>query len=358
MRVQIGGTVMDNDSARIYRRYGYNDVCCPQDVRDALAVPEDEEGLIFEVNSGGGSAYRGLEMYTLLRESKRHVTVEIQSIAASAASVFACGADKVKISPVANVMVHRAATSASGTEQDMTEAGQMLRTVDESILNAYEDKCKKKTTRDELKELMKQQTFFTAQEALDRGLADEIMWQDQDPESRLTSSAVAMAGGIRQAFACLPPISELERCQQEGEGAPVHTDSVENTTGKPENKKEGQKMPMTMEELERDNQALLAEIRTNAAKAERERLAGIDAMSMAGYEDLIEAAKKDPAATAESVAVQIVARQKKQGENFLNGRAADVQDGNLNDVGTATPAGGENSEEELNAILDEVFKET
>lgn len=354
MRVQLSGTVTSNDTARLYRKWGYTGVCCPQDVRDALNQPEDAEGLIFEINSGGGSVYQGLEMYSLLRGSGRKVTVEIQSIAASAASVFACGADRVRISPVANVMIHRASSWADGNEQDMNEAAQMLRTVDQSILNAYEDKCKEKSTRAELEELMKNETFFTAQEALERGLADEILWQEQDPESRLTSSAVAMAGGLRQAFASLPPISELQRRQQAEGGEPEPEGDAENNTGRPENNKEGRGMPMTLEELQRDNAELLAEIRRDAAAAERKRLEGIDAMAMAGFEDLIDAAKKDPEATAESVAVQIVARQKKLGESFLSGRDADVQDGNLGAVGAAAPA-GKSAEDELKNALDEVF---
>ena len=358
MRVQLGGTVVNNDQAAIYRRWGYNDVCCPQDVRAALDSPEDQEGLIFEINSGGGSVYAGLEMYTLLRNSSRHVTVEIQSIAASAASVFASGADTVRISPVANVMLHRARSWAEGTEQDMGEAGQMLRTVDESILNAYEHKCQGKTDRETLHDLMRNETFFTAQEAVERGFADKILWEDQDAETKLTSSAVAMAGGMRQAFAALPPIEELMRREQEGTqgaGEPKNAGGVEDNTGKPENETEERKMPMTLDELTRDNPELLAEIRTAAAEAERERLSAIDDMSMAGFEDLISAAKEDPEATAESVAVQIVARQKKQGKKFLGDRDKDVKDGKVDQVETSTPAAGENGQDELNAVLDEVF---
>lgn len=346
MRVQLNGTVLDNDTAGLYRRWGYSDVCCPQDVRDALAAPEDQEGLIFEINSGGGSAYRGLEMYTLIRDSKRHVTVEIQSIAASAASVIAAAADTVRISPVANIMIHRASTSASGNEQDMTETGQMLRTADESILSAYENKCKEKKTRAELRTLMEHETFFTAQEALDCGLADEIMWADQDPETSLTKSAVAMAGGIRQAFASLPPIEELKRGEQRG---------AENNTGEPGINKEERKMPVTMDELEKENKELLNEIRSAAAKAERDRLSAIEGMSMAGFEDIISAAKQDPNATYESVAVQIVASQKKQGGAFLKERDKDVKDSNVGEVGAEAPQGKDDAGE-LDAFLDRIFK--
>lgn len=359
MRMQLGGQVVTNDDARLYRRWGYS-VCCPQDIRDALETPEDEEGLIFEVNSGGGSVYSGLEMYTLIRNSGRRVTVEIQSIAASAASVFASAADTVKISPVANVMIHRASSWASGTEQDMGEAAQMLRTIDESILNAYEHKCQGKTDRETLHDLMRNETFFTAQEAVERGLADEILWEDQDPDSKLTSSAVAMAGGMKQALASLPTIEELTRMEQEaaqGGGDAENAAGAGDITGTPENKKEEQKMPMTLDELTKDNPELLAEIRTSAAQAERERLSAIDNMSMAGFEDLISVAKEDPNATAETVAVQIIARQKQQGQTFLLGRSKDVKDSKVDQVEAGTPTNGKDGQDELEAVLNDVFPE-
>lgn len=156
------------------------------DIRAALSQPEDEEGLIFELNSGGGSVYDGYEMYTVLKNSARKSTVEIQSIAASAASVFAMAADTVLISPVASIMIHRASTGTIGNEEDMNRSAQMLRTVDQGILNAYEAKCSGKVSREELEELMKNETFMTAGEAVERGFADGILWQTDDPDARLT----------------------------------------------------------------------------------------------------------------------------------------------------------------------------
>lgn len=130
--------------------------------------------------------------------------MEIQSIAASAASVFAMAADTVLISPVASIMIHRASTGTSGNEEDMTRSAQMLRTVDQGILNAYEAKCGGKISREALETLMKNETFMTAGEAVERGFADGILWEKDDPDARLTSSAVAMAGGMQAAMTSLP----------------------------------------------------------------------------------------------------------------------------------------------------------
>lgn len=343
MRVRIGGRIMSDDCASVYRRYGYQNVCCPADIRAALSQPEDEEGLIFELNSGGGSVYDGYEMYTVLKNSARKSTVEIQSIAASAASVFAMAADTVLISPVASIMIHRASTGTSGNEEDMTRSAQMLRTVDQGILNAYEAKCGGKISREELETLMKNETFMTAGEAVERGFADGILWEKEDPDARLTSSAVAMAGGMQAAMTSLPPLEDLR--QAEKQTAKAGTKEEENT------------MPITLDELKQENGALLAQIREEAAQQERERISAIEALSMAGFEDLIENAKNDPEATAESVAVKIVARQKEQGSQFLKDRQKDVTDSGMAGV-KQEKSGGISPEDELSAVLDDVFPET
>ena len=343
MRVRIGGRIMSDDCASVYRRYGYQSVCCPADIRAALSQPEDEEGLIFELNSGGGSVYDGYEMYTVLKNSARKSTVEIQSIAASAASVFAMAADTVLISPVASIMIHRASTGTIGNEEDMTRSAQMLRTVDQGILNAYEAKCGGKISREELETLMKNETFMTAGEAVERGFADGILWEKEDPDARLTSSAVAMAGGMQAAMTSLPPLEDLR--QAEKQTAKAGTKEEENT------------MPITLDELKQENGALLAQIRAEAAQQERERISAIEALSMAGFEDLIENAMNDPEATAESVAVKIVARQKEQGSQFLKDRQKDVTDSGMAGV-KQEKSGGISPEDELSAILDDVFPET
>ena len=114
-------------------------------------------------------------------------------------------------------------------------------------------------------------------------------------------------------------------------------------------------MPVTLDELEKENKELLNEIRSAAAKAERDRLSAIEGMSMAGFEDLITAAKENPTATAESVAVQIVARQKQQSGAFLKDRDKDVKDSNVGEVGAEAPQGKDDAGE-LDAFLDLIFK--
>lgn len=203
MRVKLSGTVMSSSMARIYQYFGF-DACCARDVTDAMdafAAEPDEEGLIFEVNSPGGSMFCGLEMWTALMDAARvrclAVTAEIQSIAASAASIFCAGCDTVRISPVAQIMVHLPATDTEGDEVEHGRSLQMLQAGLESILNAYEAKCGGKTSRAELETLCRSQTFITAQRAVDIGLADEIIRYDSDDEADPMSMVASVGAGIR-----------------------------------------------------------------------------------------------------------------------------------------------------------------
>lgn len=227
MRVRLGGTVVSNDNAAIYRRCGYSDVCCPKDVRDAVENCPDGEELIFELNSGGGSVYQGFEMYSVIFAHKGPTTAEVLGIAGSAMSVVMAGCDKVLMSPVANVMIHRASTVAWGNSRVMKETKQMLDTIDESILNAYTGKSNGKSERDAFARMMRSETFLTAQQAIDCGLADGIMQPKGKAEGNITALAVASAEPWAGALE-LPPVEDLLRREQERETA-TEAETAEET---------------------------------------------------------------------------------------------------------------------------------
>lgn len=194
MRVTLNGIVAADEDVWIYEWFGYK-AFGPQTVRQALAENPAGEDLVFEINSPGGSVLAGNEMYSVLRSAEGvHTRAEIQSLAASAASYLSLGCDEVWISPVAQMMIHLPATSTDGNRVDHLNSIQMLDTVREGILNAYELKAKNKADRAEFKRLMDASTWMTAQEAVEKGLADGILYQD-DPDPRNIMNA--LGGGIR-----------------------------------------------------------------------------------------------------------------------------------------------------------------
>ena len=99
-------------------------------------------------------------------------------MAASACSVAIMGADKVVISPTAQIMIHKALLNwVSGNSDDFESAANALKASDKGIINAY--KVKTGLSEDELLELMKNETYMSADEAVEKGFADEVMTFDE-----------------------------------------------------------------------------------------------------------------------------------------------------------------------------------
>lgn len=125
------------------------------------------------INSPGGDCIAAAQIYNLLIEHKGNVTVKIDGIAASAASVIAMAGTMVKMSPVAMLMIHNPMTIAYGNTSEMEKAIEMLQEVKESIINAYE--LKTGLSRNKLSKLMDNETWMDARKAVELGFADEMM---------------------------------------------------------------------------------------------------------------------------------------------------------------------------------------
>ena len=110
------------------------------------------------INSPGGDVFAAAQIYNMLMDYKGHVTVKIDGLAASAASVIAMAGTKVLMSPVAMMMIHNPATIAIGDTAEMKKAIEMLDEVKESIMNAYE--IKTGLNRTKISHLMDAESWF------------------------------------------------------------------------------------------------------------------------------------------------------------------------------------------------------
>lgn len=124
------------------------------------------------INSPGGDCVAAAQIYNMLMDYKGNVTVKIDGIAASAASVIAMAGTKVLMSPVSMMMIHNPMTVAFGNTAEMQKAIDMLSEVKESIINAYE--IKTGMSRTKLAHLMDAETWMDANKAIELGFADEI----------------------------------------------------------------------------------------------------------------------------------------------------------------------------------------
>lgn len=125
------------------------------------------------INSPGGDCIAASQIYSMLMDYKGEVTVKIDGIAASAASVIAMAGTKVVIAPTALIMIHNPSTSANGDHRDMSKTIEVLNEVKESIINAYE--IKTGLSRAVLSHMMDAMTWMNANKAIELGFADEML---------------------------------------------------------------------------------------------------------------------------------------------------------------------------------------
>lgn len=117
------------------------------------------------------------QIYSMLKNHKGKVTVKIDGIAASAASVVAMAGDETLIAPTALMMIHDPSTSAMGNKADMEKAIELLEEVKESIINAYETKSH--LSRNKIAKLMSDETWLNAKKAHEMGFVDGILFAEK-----------------------------------------------------------------------------------------------------------------------------------------------------------------------------------
>ena len=161
----------------------YGDEVTPQMFKEEL---QDGEGdITVWINSPGGDVFAAAQIYNMLMDYKGNVTVKIDGLAASAASVIAMAGTEVQMSPVAMMMIHNPATVAIGDSSEMKKAIDMLDEVKESIMNAYE--IKTGLSRSRISHLMDAESWFNAKKAVELGFADEILFdkeKEENPEEK------------------------------------------------------------------------------------------------------------------------------------------------------------------------------
>jgi ATP-dependent protease ClpP protease subunit len=278
-KLKLNGTVVSDGVAWIYDYFGISNIS-PGKVSGFLDEANGDDVEI-TINSGGGDVYSGADIYTTLKGYPGNSTVNI-IFAASAASAFAMGGKKVLMSPAGQMMIHNSSTAAWGDRNEMSGTANMLKSVDESIANAYVNKTG--MSREELLSLMDKETWMDAVKAKELGFVDEIMFAEEVPQ--MSNSAAGghllpqevidkMRNEIEAGFkkgnenkqpippsnSTLPPVTELS--------APQTIVNKEETK------------TMDMKELKEKHPALFAEITNTAQTAERSRIASLQDLATA-----------------------------------------------------------------------------
>lgn len=156
----------------------FDDDVTPQLFKDELFAESGD--VTIWINSPGGDCVAAAQIYNMLMDYKGNITIKIDGIAASAASVIAMAGTKVLMSPVSMMMIHNPATVAWGDSAEMQKAIDMLSEVKESIINAYE--IKTGMNRVKLSHLMDAESWMNANKAVELGFADDILHRPGETE--------------------------------------------------------------------------------------------------------------------------------------------------------------------------------
>ena len=225
------------------------------------------------INSPGGSVTEGCAIYSALKRHKAVKNVYIDGQCSSIASVIAMAGDKIAMSPVANMMIHNPITALAGDAGELRKTATILDIMKDTIINAYVTKSH--LSREEISALMDTTTYFTADQAIEKGFATEkIVFDIKNSE-----------------------FSNLENFK-------IKPKQIINNSGDTE-KKGGESMgAKNMQELEAQNKELVEDIRKEAIAQERKRINDLDVLNeqtQGKCKEIIDAAKESGKSKADIV---------------------------------------------------------
>jgi len=145
----------------------------PQTIKDQLKEMSNEKEIIVNINSNGGDVFSGVAIYNMLRRQDAHITVNIDGLAASIASVIAMAGDTINMPNNAVLMIHNAWTQITGDSNEFKKQADSLERINSVVFNSYLDK-NPDIDHALLRQYMDAETWFTASEAKELGLIDNI----------------------------------------------------------------------------------------------------------------------------------------------------------------------------------------
>lgn len=158
-------------------------------VRNALDDVTDD--IVIRMNSNGGDAFQGIEIYNYLKDHASHITVEVTGWVASAASIVAMGADEVVMNTGTSMLIHNASLGVWGNKEDLTKALNMLDTLDSSIVDIYLERTEQ--ARDKIEQWMSDEKTFDAKECVEFGFADSVKEKPKSVEDQIDIAALINA---------------------------------------------------------------------------------------------------------------------------------------------------------------------
>lgn len=192
---EIKNVAQETAEVAIYDEIGYWGVTASEFIQDIQGV--GAKNITLKISSPGGDVFDGLNILNALRQHPANITVVIEGLAASAASFIAMAGDKIQIAPNAMVMIHEASGVYMGNAQDMQDMYQLLDKTSQNIASIYAERAG--GDAESWREAMRVETWYTHDEAVAAGLADEVLGLES-PAAKAANQTV-----VNQASDCHEP---------------------------------------------------------------------------------------------------------------------------------------------------------
>ncbi len=293
------------------------DTVTPKQFAEELKNLGDKSNITVRINSKGGDVFAAHAIYTQLKLNPANITVIVDGLAASAAAIIAMAGDVIKIPSNAMMMIHNPSVGLLGyyKAEELEKLADTLEQVKESIINAYLTKTG--LDRKTLSKMMDEETWMTGQEAVEKGFADEVLFQEVQA---MVNGNIMIVNNISH------DLSKFKKrpLVKTGSTAGFNNLSQEPAPApQPVKKKEDEeKLEIkTVEELRQQFPDLVAQLeaaaREEGAKAERDRIKAIDEISRTLAPDLVNKAKYEQPMTAEQLALEALKADAVRGRQYL-----------------------------------------
>lgn len=329
----------------------FSDRVTPAQFNQELAALGDVDELVVRINSGGGDVFAANAIYCRLRDLAAKVTVKIDGWAASAATIIAMAGDVIKIPRNGVFMVHDPSMTVydTYTAEDFEKMAQELKVIKQSIVNTYAGKTG--MGAEDIAAIMSEETWWTGEEAVNKGFCDAIMFES-DPQTVVENSRQIIVNSVPL------DVSRFKTLPKALLTSPKNPGGLQNIHHKQKGEQAMENNTITsVSDLEAAYPDLCGQIRDAATQKERGRIKDILDNVPAGYDNIVQEALFTKPVDAGQVALRIMAQQKAAGGQYLAGIQTDAAGSNIDDVqpGGSVTGGAGDGKSVFDRAIDEVL---
>lgn len=322
----------------------WSDAITPKKFKEDLEKLGNVTRITVRIYSGGGDVFAANAIYSMLKDHQAEIIVKIDGLAASAATIVAMAGDKILIPKNGYMMIHKVSSYVGGNVDDIQKELELLQKIENTLVQTYVNRTGK--TKEEIQALIDDETWFSGEEAVAEGFADELMFNEEDDEQKISNSILDK----------IEVRNDLEKCKNLPKNLKKQLiPNIEKNNNIIKNRKE--ENIMNEQELKAKNPELYNAIYNSGVAAERARLEEIDSIASNISNDLVQKAKYTEIKNAQELSFEAMKEDKIINNAIIN---AIQQDANIvNSVeGTAKQKPEENSKEAEKEFVQNIAKKT